>query len=46
VFGVYTPNSRRMNAGNSTFAELRNLIGKVNLLSSFQMSEEILALGR
>jgi hypothetical protein len=45
VFGVYAPNSRRMNAGNSAFAGLRNLIGKVNLLSSFQMSEEMLALG-
>jgi hypothetical protein len=40
------PNSRRMDAGNRAFAGLRNLIGKVNLLSSFQMSEEILASGR
>src|SRR6266496_1182041 len=46
VFGVYAPNSRRMDAGNPAFAGLRNLIGKVNLLSSFQMSEEILASGR
>jgi len=46
VFGVYAPNSRRMDAGNPAFARLRNLIGKVNLLSSFQMSEEILASGR
>ena len=46
VCGVYTANSRRMDAGNPAFARLRNLIGKVNLLSSFQMSEEILASGR
>jgi len=47
VCGVYTPNSRRrMDAGNPAFARLRNLIGKVNLLSSFQMSKEILASGR
>jgi len=46
VCGVYTPNSRRMDAGNPAFAGLRNLIGKVNLLSSFQMSEEILASSR
>ena len=35
-----------MDAGNSAFAELRNVIGKVNLLSSFQMSEEVLASSR
>jgi hypothetical protein len=46
VFRVGMPNSRRMDAGNRAFAGLRNLIGKVNLLSSFQMSEEILASGR
>ena len=46
VFRVSTPNSRRMDAGNHAFARLRNLIGKVNLLSSFQMSKEILASGR
>ena len=45
VFWVYTPNSRRMNAGNPAFVGLRNFISKVNLLSSFQMSEEMLALG-
>jgi hypothetical protein len=46
VFRVSTPNSRRMDAGNDAFARVRNLIGKVNLLGSFQMSEEILASGR
>ena len=46
VFRVSAPNSRRMDAGNHAFARVRNLIGKVNLLSSFQMSEEILASGR
>jgi hypothetical protein len=46
VFRVSTPNSRRMDAGNPAFARLHNFIGKVNLLSSFQMSEEILAAGR
>ena len=46
VLRVYTPNSRRMDAGNPAFAGLRNLIGKVNLLGSFQMSEEILASDR
>ena len=46
VCGVDTANSRRMDAGNPAFARLRNLIGKVNLLSSFQMSEEILASSR
>jgi hypothetical protein len=35
-----------MDAGNHAFARVRNLIGKVNLLGSFQMSEEILASGR
>jgi hypothetical protein len=40
------PNSWRMDAGNFAFAGLRNLIGKMNLLSSFQMTEETLALGR
>jgi hypothetical protein len=43
VFRVYTPNSRWMDAGNRAFAGLAELVGKVNLLSSFQMSEEILA---
>jgi hypothetical protein len=46
VFRVSAPNSRRMDAGNHAFARIRNLIGKVNLLSSFQMSEEILASGK
>ena len=40
------PNSWRMDAGNFAFAGLRNVIGKMNLLSSFQMSEEPLASGR
>ena len=40
------PNSWRMDAGNFAFAGLRNLIGKMHLLSSFQMSEEIPASGR
>ena len=46
VFRSYMPNSWRMNAGNFAFAGLRNVIGKMNLLSSFQMSEEPLASGR
>ena len=43
---LYMPNSWRMDAGNFAFAGLRNVIGKMNLLSSFQMSEEPLASGR
>jgi hypothetical protein len=39
-------NSRRMDAGNPTFTGVRRLIGKVNLLGAFQMSEETLALAR
>jgi hypothetical protein len=35
-----------MDARNPAFAGFRRLIGKVNLLRSFQMSEETLALGR
>jgi hypothetical protein len=46
MFRSYMPNSWRMDAGNFAFAGLRNLIGKMNLLSSFQMTEETLALGR
>ena len=46
VFRLYMPRSRRMDAGNPAFAGLRNLIGKVNLLRSFQVSEEILVSGR
>jgi hypothetical protein len=46
VFRSYMPNAWRMDACNFAFAGLGNLIGKMNLLSSFQMSEEILALGK
>jgi len=46
VFGVYTPNSRWMYARNSAFTGLCNLIGKMNLFGSFQMSKEMLALRR
>jgi len=46
VFRSYTPNSRWMDAGNSAFAGLYNLVGKMNLFSSFQMSKEMLALRR
>jgi hypothetical protein len=46
VFRSHMPNSRRMDTGNPAFAGLRSHIGKMNLFSFFQMSEERFPLGR
>ncbi len=46
VFRSYMSYSRGMDASYPAFARVWDFVGKVNLLSSSQMSEEMLALGR